>query len=57
MITVRNFRHFFWYNLYAWHIAYMIIWYSINTFDMFGLAALIIASRAVSYEDYSNKGQ
>lgn len=35
----------------------MIIWYNINTFDMFGLAALIIASRAVSYEDYSNKGQ
>lgn len=35
----------------------MITWYGINTFDMFGLAALIMASRTVSYEDYSKKCQ
>lgn len=52
----EKFQTFFWYDLYAQHIAYMIIRHNINTFDMFRLAALIIASRADSYEDYSNKG-
>lgn len=30
------------------------MWYGINTSDMFGLAALIMASGVASYEDYSN---
>lgn len=35
-------------------LAYRMMWYGINTSDMFGLAALIMASGVASYEDYSN---
>lgn len=52
IITVRKLRLFCSVK-FIW-LAYMMMWYGITTSDMFGLAALIMASGVVSYEDYSN---